>query len=403
MTDEMPKVEVYGIFINGKAKGLVSTEMKDKVKHLRLEMTNQGCEFAGCLFKASDGQVIPENMEAYIPMKEVLHPYKSKLVLQMTKKDKDNVVLVEDPYHFPDGEDSITSDMEMSGEKKEESITSDMEMSGEKKEESITSDIEMSGEKKEESITSDMEMSGEKKEESITSDMEMSGEKKEESITSDMEMSGEKKEESITSDIEMSGEKKEESITSDIEMSGEKKEESITSDMEMSGEKKEDSITRDTTKKYSIFTSGAKWTSRHKYSPDQIARVPDGMKRYYEFWNKTAEERSMAGYAGWELKKRIDKKWKLHQKNTAAATATATKAATKATPLLDKLPALKAATKPGKEPYVELALAKYVGSDKCKQELDDAMNRIRRRHINYDAVPAGQSPAEFIKAQLANL
>ncbi|XP_035697944.1 uncharacterized protein LOC118431002 isoform X2 [Branchiostoma floridae] len=296
MTDEMPKVEVYGIFINGKAKGLVSTEMKDKVKHLRLEMTNQGCEFAGCLFKASDGQVIPENMEAYIPMKEVLHPYKSKLVLQMTKKD--NVVLVEDPYHFPDGEDSITSDMEMSGEKKEESITSDMEMSGEKKEESIT---------------------------------------------------------------------------------------------------------RDTTKKYSIFTSGAKWTSRHKYSPDQIARVPDGMKRYYEFWNKTAEERSMAGYAGWELKKRIDKKWKLHQKNTAAATATATKAATKATPLLDKLPALKAATKPGKEPYVELALAKYVGSDKCKQELDDAMNRIRRRHINYDAVPAGQSPAEFIKAQLANL
>eukprot|EP00058_Branchiostoma_floridae_P005001 XP_002590489.1 hypothetical protein BRAFLDRAFT_86159 [Branchiostoma floridae] len=313
MTDEMPKVEVYGIFINGKAKGLVSTEMKDKVKHLRLEMTNQGCEFAGCLFKASDGQVIPENMEAYIPMK-------------MTKKD--NVVLVEDPYHFPDGEESITSDMEMSGEKKEESITSDMEMSGEKKEESITSDMEMSGEKKEESITSDMEMSGEKKEESIT---------------------------------------------------------------------------RDTTKKYSIFTSGAKWTSRHKYSPDQIARVPDGMKRYYEFWNKTAEERSMAGYAGWELKKRIDKKWKLHQKNTAAATATATKAATKATPLLDKLPALKAATKPGKEPYVELALAKYVGSDKCKQELDDAMNRIRRRHINYDAVPAGQSPAEFIKAQLANL
>eukprot|EP00058_Branchiostoma_floridae_P022031 XP_002607521.1 hypothetical protein BRAFLDRAFT_69952 [Branchiostoma floridae] len=55
------------------------------------------------------------------------------------------------------------------------------------------------------------------------------------------------------------------------------------------------------------------------------------------------------------MKKKIDKKWKLHQNS-----ATATKATT-ATPLLDKLPALKAETLAGKEPYVEEALAEYVG------------------------------------------
>eukprot|EP00058_Branchiostoma_floridae_P012259 XP_002597747.1 hypothetical protein BRAFLDRAFT_77351 [Branchiostoma floridae] len=126
-------------------------------------------------------------------------------------------------------------------------------------------------------------------------------------------------------------------------------------DIDKSGEENEDSITGETVKPGQLHRGNGEvrrgeegqhhrghgdvrrgeeqrhWGQRHSFihkdafhlhircevdvqTPDQIARVPDGMKRYYEFWNKTADERSMAGYAGSELKKKIDKKWKLHQK-----------------------------------------------------------------------------------------